>query len=291
MLNNAIYKCCLFLTAGAVERRAGTTDLDRLGGLGRAMPVTFAVCAISSLAISGVPPFNGFASKWMIYQGLLASSLRLAPLALVAAVFGSALTLASFVKVLHSVFAGPVSSHVAAREPREVGVTMLAPMLILAALCVLFGLWYALPTDMILAPAIKALGVEVPSPTVGGLWQPLPALLLMVVGLIGGLLIYLAGRGFQVRRTRTFVGGELLPSEPVRVSGTGFYETIRRLPIVGGIYKDAERKAFDLYRLAGQFGGTLVETLRGFHTGMLPLYVSWCLLGLMVLIAFLVQSR
>ena len=286
-----MYKCCLFLAAGAAERRADTTDLDRLGGLGRAMPITFVTCTVAALAISGVPPLSGFASKWMVYQGLLASPLRLAPLALVAAVFGSALTLASFVKVLHSVFAGPMSSHVAAREPREVGISMCVPMVILAAFCVLFGLWYALPAHGILGPAIRAMGVEAPAPPTGGLWQPLPALLLIVLGVIGGGLIYLVGGAFRVRRTRTFVGGEVLPSELTRVSGTGFYGTIRELPIVGGIYADAERMAFDIYRLGGRFGGTLVDTLRSFHTGVLPLYVSWCLLGLMVLIAFLVHGK
>ena len=291
MLNHAIYKCTLFLCAGAVERSAGSTDLDRLGGLGRVMPVTFVTCGIAAFAISGVPPFNGFASKWMVYQGLLASPLRIAPLALVAAIFGSALTLASFVKVLHTVFAGPMSPSAAAREPREAGLTMLVPMVVLAALCVLFGLWYALPTEQILGPAMEALGVQAPSEAVGSLWQPLPALALIIVGLLGGLIIYYVGRAFKVRKTRTFIGGEVVPSEPYRVSGTGFYDTIRKLPLVGGVYGDAERMAFDIYRLGGRFGDTLVQTLRRFHTGVLPLYVSWCLLGLMILIAFLVRAK
>ena len=166
MLNNAIYKCSLFLTAGAVERSAGTTELDRLGGLGRVMPVTFAACAVAAFSISGVPPFNGFVSKWMIYRGLLENASPLAPLALVAAVFGSALTLASFVKVLHAVFTGPISSSAAARKPREVGATMLLPMVVLAVFCVLFGLWYALPTEALIGPAIEEFGVAVSSPAV-----------------------------------------------------------------------------------------------------------------------------
>jgi len=290
MLNNAIYKCCLFLMAGAVERETGTNDLNELGGLGRAMPVTFAVTAVAALSISGVPPFNGFASKWMVYRGLLASPSRLAPLALAAAVFGSALTLASFVKVLHSVFAGPMSAQVAEQRPREARATMLAPMVFLAALCLVFGLWYALPVNAAIAPAVEEIGLAPSAQGVGGLWEPLPALALALVGLAGGMVIFLAGRGLRVRRSTTFVGGEILPSERTRLSGTGFYTTVRQLPIVGGVFTDAERKAFDLYRLGGRYGGTLVQTLRGFHTGVLPVYVSWCLLGLMVLIAFLVHS-
>ena len=66
MLNNAIYKHGLFLSGGAVEKKVGTTDLGRLGGLSRFMPISFVTCLIASLAISGVPPFNGFFSKWMI---------------------------------------------------------------------------------------------------------------------------------------------------------------------------------------------------------------------------------
>src|SRR4030042_5389712 len=71
MLNHAIYKSCLFLSGGSVEKKAGTTELDKLGGFAKIMPITFVTFVIASLAISGVPPFNGFASKWMIYQGII----------------------------------------------------------------------------------------------------------------------------------------------------------------------------------------------------------------------------
>jgi len=290
MVNNAIYKCGLFLGAGAVERRAGTTDLDRLSGLGRVMPATFLTCGIAALAISGVPPLNGFVSKWMIYRALLASPLKLAPLALVAAVFGSALTLASFVKVLHAVFMGPMSSSAAAREPREASGTMVVPMVLLAVLCIAFGVAYTVPTD-ILGQVLAASGVSLTTAEVDSLWQPGAALLLTAVGLVAGLALYKFGKAFRPRRTRNYVGGELLPSEPYRVSGTGFYGTVRQLPVLAPVYQDAERKAFDIYRWGGRYGGSLVAALRAFHSGLLPLYVSWCLLGLMILIAFLVQGR
>lgn len=290
MLNNAVYKSCLFMSAGAVERRAGTTDLDRLGGLGRRMPVTFLVTVVAAMSISGVPLFSGFVSKWMIYQGLLASKLRLAPLALVVAVFGSVLTLASFVKVLHSVFLGPMSAFASERDPRDPGPRMLAPMVVLAVVCVLFGLWYALPTQALIGPAVAASGIGLTPERIPGYWQPLPALGLVALGLLGGVAVYLIGGGFRVRRVPTFTCGESLPSEPIRVSGTSFYGTVRDLPILKGLYADAERKAWDVYRLGGGLGGSLVRVLRAFHTGVLPLYVSWCLLGLIVLIAFLARS-
>ena len=62
MLNNAIYKSCLFLCGGAVEQQAGTAELDKLGGLGKKMSTTFSACLIAALSISGIPPLNGFVS-------------------------------------------------------------------------------------------------------------------------------------------------------------------------------------------------------------------------------------
>ncbi|HUV07701.1 MAG TPA: proton-conducting transporter membrane subunit, partial [Spirochaetia bacterium] len=76
MVNNSIYKSCLFLCAGAVERKTGTNDLGSLGGLGRSMPFTFVACLTAALAISGVPPFNGFVSKWLVYQGIIGTGSR-----------------------------------------------------------------------------------------------------------------------------------------------------------------------------------------------------------------------
>ena len=98
MLNNSLYKSCLFLTAGNVEYRTKTTELDDLGGLSRFMPLTYLTCLIASLSICGVPPFNGFVSKWMIYQGLVermsnGSGRGVTAICLVVALFGSGLTL------------------------------------------------------------------------------------------------------------------------------------------------------------------------------------------------------
>ena len=112
MINNAIYKSGLLLSAGCVEYRTGKEDIDDLGGLSKAMPVTFITSLIFALSISGVPPLNGFASKWMIYQGIIdfgkgsgiANQLWMVWLGL--AVLGSALTLASFIKYIGGIFLG-----------------------------------------------------------------------------------------------------------------------------------------------------------------------------------------
>ncbi len=72
MVNHALYKSGLFLTAGSVEKQTGKEDLDKLGGLSKNMPITFFTALVCAFSISGIPPFNGFYSKWMIFriQGL-----------------------------------------------------------------------------------------------------------------------------------------------------------------------------------------------------------------------------
>ncbi|MEI7616144.1 MAG: proton-conducting transporter membrane subunit, partial [Actinomycetota bacterium] len=71
MINHAMYKSALFLTGGAIEKQTGTTDLKKLGGIGSRMPITFGVFIVAAASISGVPPFNGFFSKELIYDGAL----------------------------------------------------------------------------------------------------------------------------------------------------------------------------------------------------------------------------
>ncbi|MFP4192397.1 MAG: NADH-quinone oxidoreductase subunit L, partial [Candidatus Hydrogenedentota bacterium] len=133
MLNNTLYKTCLFMTAGAVRERTGTTDLDKLGGLGRYMPFTFASFLIAALAISGVPPLNGFTSKWMIYHALIEKSAAETGgwlIFLICAMFGSVLTLASFMKLAHAVFLGQRSA--AVTQPQEVSPALWGPCAVLA---------------------------------------------------------------------------------------------------------------------------------------------------------------
>jgi len=292
MLNNAIYKSGLFLMAGSVRHRTGTSELERLGGLARAMPATFLTGVVCALAISGVPPLNGFASKWMVYQGVLATRSNLAPLLLIAAVFGSALTLASFVKVIHSLFLGRPSPDVVAARPREAPLPMVLPMAVLALLCVGFGVFAAWPVGEWLAPAVSQLDPQLLPPgrevayTIG-LWNSSAATVLLLVGLLLGALLYLIGRIGQARVARSFVGGELLGTDDVRVPGTGFYETVRGLPLLGSMFRDAEEEAYDVYHLGGRYGATLVQTLRGLHTGMLAVYVGWCVLGLAIVLLYL----
>ena len=71
-LNHAIFKCLLFLGAGSVLHSTGTRNMEEMGGLIRPMPVTAFCFLVGAVAISGLPPLNGFVSEWLTYQTLLA---------------------------------------------------------------------------------------------------------------------------------------------------------------------------------------------------------------------------
>ena len=284
MLNHAIYKSCLFLSGGAVEKKAGTTELDKLGGFARIMPVTFTTFLIASFAISGIPPFNGFASKWMVYQGLIETAKEggsLWVVWMVAAMFGSALTLASFMKLVHAIFLGQPSDKSLLKDSRikETGASMWIPTVILATLCVLFGVFaLQLPLKNFIFPS---LGIEA---GFTGIWSSGLATALLIIAIMIGFIIYLIGTASKTRTTAIFVGGETVEEHPqMRVSGVEFYETIREIGILKTIYKLAEKKLFDIYEVGAKITFGFNKVLRFIHNGVLPTYLAWCMLGMIVL--------
>jgi formate hydrogenlyase subunit 3/multisubunit Na+/H+ antiporter MnhD subunit len=308
MMNHALYKCNLFLTAGVVEKQTGTTELDDLGGLARVMPVSFVCCLISAAAISGIPPLNGFASKWLVYQGCLQSYDWRATVFLVAAVFGSALTLASFIKVLHSVYWGAPSPAVKQLQGKREPLLACLPMVVLATLCVLFGVWLRGPVGGMLIPSLAEIGIypamRVDSEGIAlttGMWNASGATGLLLIGIGLGLVLYLITRATRIRVVRNYICGEVVPAEGVpfdrtatpldpdriRLTGPHFYQTMYQLGGIGRLLEDGETGAFDAYRLTGQYGSRLVEMLRSFHTGVIGLYVTWVIAGLAIIAAFL----
>jgi formate hydrogenlyase subunit 3/multisubunit Na+/H+ antiporter MnhD subunit len=280
MLNNVIYKSCLFFTAGAVERKAGTVDMAKLGGLVKYMPVTFAACLVASLSISGIPPFNGFVSKWMIYQGIIESAAGKNPswiIWLVCAMFGSALTIASFMKLLHSVFLGRPDK--AMKGVKEAGLFMTLPMVILAAVCIVFGIFAAgLPIAIFIGPSLGGAISYI------GTWNPIMATVLILAALALGALSYRMMRPAKFRSAGIFIGGEDV-NELYRVTGTEFYNTVMEVPALKGMYKKEEAGALDIYDIARKCVYSLAGYLQRLHNGILPTYMIWSLLGMVGIFA------
>lgn len=281
MINNALYKSGLFLVAGNVESRFGTDEIKNLGVSPRYMPVTFMAALIFALSISGIPPLNGFASKWLIYQGIidfgngtgLANNLWVVWLGL--AVLGSALTLASFIKLLAGVF---FRDRLKPRKGSyEAKPGMIIPVIILALICLVTGILatrYIIPG--IIMPLTEGLEYD-------GSWQSGLVALMVLVSIVMGILVYMFSRIKKFRAGDSFIGGE----PEFKTSGIGvldFYKTVTGASFFSAIYRAAERKWFDVYDLGRGIVLYFNRILSTAHTGILPFYVSWLISGLILLL-------
>lgn len=158
--NHALFKGLLFLGAGAIHERTHTGNLDELGGLARTMPILSGLFFIGALAISALPPTNGFAGEWLIYRSLIAGFALphltfklLTPLLAALLALAGALAAACFVKAFGCIFLGRT------RNPKlhvgsEPALPILYGMGLPALLCLMLG---ALP-DLIITPATAAIG-------------------------------------------------------------------------------------------------------------------------------------
>jgi hydrogenase-4 component B len=197
--NHAAFKGLLFLGAGAIQRAAGVTDIDRLGGLLRRMPRAAVAFGIGLLAIAGVPPLNGFASEWMTLQGLaavgrdggvgvaLAGAIGLAALAATAA-----LAVLCFARVGGLALLGAPRSPDAGTgdAPGTVRTAMGALAFVCVALGVLPGL--VVPSLARLAPGAPELprgaGIDLPGTSLGTLGVA------VALAVAAGALLALRGR-------------------------------------------------------------------------------------------------
>jgi hydrogenase-4 component B len=156
--NHAIFKGLLFLGAGSVVQATHTRNMEKMGGLIRRMPVTALCFLLGAVAISGLPPLNGFVSEWLTYQALLAgfgttqSLTRLMfPIAGSLLALTAALAAACFVKAFAIPFLALPRSEEAA-EARECSLAMRAGMAVLAVGCIALGLgatWFVPVFDSI----------------------------------------------------------------------------------------------------------------------------------------------
>ena len=142
VLNHAVFKGLLFLGAGSIVHATGTRRIDALGGLARRIPVTAAVFLVASAAIVGLPPLNGFISEWTIVRALASGAsgpgeVRIVIFALAGLGLIGGLALACFAKVNGVMFLGQPRENTG--SGREGGPLLLAPMLALAAVCIVIG--------------------------------------------------------------------------------------------------------------------------------------------------------
>jgi len=151
ILNHALMKALLFLCAGAFIYRAGTRSLKELAGVGHKMPVTAIAFTIGALAISGIPPLNGFVSEVMIaYAGIKAGMLAYTAIFLINILLGFAYYL-RLIKII--VWSTPNEK---LDEVKDAPYLMLIPILVLTVLCIIIGV-YSTPFIEMAGKAAEAL--------------------------------------------------------------------------------------------------------------------------------------
>jgi len=235
VLNHALFKGLLFFGAGAVDEATGTREIDRLGGLARAMPLTFVLFLLGAVAISGLPPLNGFVSEWLVYLGTLralGSSSALAWSVLAAPVLAlvGGLAAACFAKVVGIVFLGSARSPHGA-DAREAGKPMLRAMAILAAGCVLIGLFPGVIIPALHRAAAAWAGLDPallsgPARSAASSAGLITASALALLALVGALAAWRARRTRGAAATETWGCGYSRPTPRMQYTGSSFAEML-----------------------------------------------------------------
>lgn len=230
IFNHATYQAALFLAVTAVIYRTGTSDLNHLGGLVVRMPLTFVTMLVGIIGLAGLPPMNGFVSKWLVYRSLLEQG---EVLLFVGAVIGTLGTILSVYKLLHNTFLG--SLRLEHESVREVPWSMLVPMLLLSLLIFVTGLLPGVPLQWV-ADALLAAGLPVPLFDLGGVVADGGSLdMRIVTGVlfagfgIAALIFYTAGRHRRVHPLDNYAGGHFLYASNRYHYSNNFYAGLMHL--------------------------------------------------------------
>jgi hydrogenase-4 component B len=259
-VNHAVFKGLLFLGAGAVLHATGTRNMEAMGGLIKRMPWTAASFLVGAAAISALPPLNGFASEWLVFQTLLQSAEVRHPglnlvflLALASLALTGGLAAACFVKAFGISFLALPRSDAAARA-HEVGRSLRAGMVVLAVAAVSLGL--AAPWVVpVLARAVPGLAAAPPALadgwalSVGGGFasvSPLAVFVLLAVALALVALGLALGRArADGRRYETWGCGRSLQTSRMEYTATAFSQPFKR--VFSALYRPVKQLEIEFH--------------------------------------------
>jgi hydrogenase-4 component B len=262
-INHACFKGLLFLGAGSVLHATGTRNMEEMGGLIKRMPRTALFFLVGACAISALPPLNGFASEWLVFQALLGGSAIpqpevavIMPIAVAMLALASGLCAACFVKAFGIAFLAIPRSPEAERA-HEAPLSMQAGMASLALMCAALGLAPAAAVRAIgsalsglerFAPADVGftLGLPLRAPgTVGEMSPPLLALgLLLLLGLVP-LGFRLARTDLRLRVGDTWGCGRIGQTPRMEYTATAFAEPLRR--VFAELYRPSRDLSIDFH--------------------------------------------
>jgi hydrogenase-4 component B len=244
-LNHAVFKSLLFLAAGGVLQQTHTRNMEQLGGLIKRMPQTAVCFLVGTVAIAALPPLNGFASEWLVFQSLLAGThvprAEVAvgfPVAVGVLALTSGLAAACFVKAFGITFLAMPRSQAAA-DAREIAWPMRGVLMTLAAGCAVLGVGAPLVVRSLrgVLESVPALASREPLPAPSLLWLPAanglalvsPALIAALLG-VAIVCAYLAVmRAPAARRTETWGCGRIGQTPRMEYTASAFAEPLRRV--------------------------------------------------------------
>ena len=234
VFNYATYQAAIFMAIYAVIYRTGTPDLNRLGGLVTRMPLSFLVLLLGIIGLAGLPPMNGFVSKWMIYRSLVEEGMALL---FIASVIGTLGTILSVYKLIHNSFLGQL--RVEHQHVSEAPWSMMIPMLILSLIAFITGFMPGLVLEYIVY-AQQAMGMDVVHYTLGGV-QAVNSkisgdldMIWIVVVLFSGfgiaaILFLSAGKSKRIHQLDNYAGGHFLTAENQYQYSDNFYAGLMHL--------------------------------------------------------------
>jgi formate hydrogenlyase subunit 3/multisubunit Na+/H+ antiporter MnhD subunit len=236
IFNYAACQAALLLSVFAVRHQTGTSDLNKLGGLITRMPISFLIMLVGIIGLAGMPPMNGFVSKWMIYRSLMLEGM---PLLFVASIIGTLGTILSVYKLIHNMFLGQL--RLEHQNVREVPWSMVAPMVILAAIVLITGMMPGLVLQPIASVQVM-LGLPVANYTLGGVEMATGSLdMLWISGIlfagfgVGAVLFYSTGRTQHIHQLDNYAGGHFLTADTRYQYSDNFYAGLMR--VIGPLYR------------------------------------------------------
>ncbi|MBI4971773.1 MAG: hydrogenase [Candidatus Omnitrophica bacterium] len=240
VLNHAIFKCLLFLSAGSVIRSTGTGDIDEMGGLLKFLPFTGHLFLIGSLSICGLPLFNGFVSEWLVFRSLFDGVVHLDKFGIILAVMSlvslaliGGLAAICFAKAFGVIFLGQNRSH-ANGVYKENPWMMWVPMAFLAVICVWIGLFPKTMVSFSLTSAASFISKEIIPAEMDSLLQPISfftkvfGVFFLVLSLLILLRFFLIKR-YPVRLIGTWACGYELLAPRMQYTASSFAEPILHL--------------------------------------------------------------
>jgi NADH-quinone oxidoreductase subunit M len=261
VFNYGATQALLLLTVYAVIHRTGTSDLNQLGGLVTRMPLSFLALLVGIISLAGLPPMSGFVSKWLVYRSLIAEGM---PLLFLATIIGTLGTILSVYKLIHNMFLGQL--RVEHTDVHEVPPSMLAPMLVLAAIVFMTGVMPGIALEWVAAVQL-AVGLPPVDYILGGVDSPQGSLdMIWIVGVlfagfgVGALLFYSAGPAKRVHQLDNYAGGHFLSADVRYQYSDNFYAGLMHL--IGPWYRGSFQWLED----------GLASTVRLLSRGMAGLY-------------------